>query len=106
LGLTTGLDTVVTSLLDRRLVGPHNRLGHCGDKSVRQEAGWASQQAWPVLTSPLGCRVSKPDYSIVKPLIKSLHLLSFSGFHCGKELFEFQKEIFRIHTVYIPMHSL
>jgi len=65
LGLTTGLDTVVTSplyrrlvgpqnrvghcgdkSLYRRLVGPQNRVGHCGDKSVRQDAGWASQQAW------------------------------------------------------------
>jgi len=44
-GLITGLDIVVTSPLDRRLVGPHSRLGQCGDTSVRQEAGWASQQA-------------------------------------------------------------
>jgi len=43
LGLTAGLDSVVTRPLDRRLVGPHNRLRQCGDKSVRQEAGWASE---------------------------------------------------------------
>jgi len=63
------VDATYRPLNSRRVGGPHNRLGHCGDKSVGQEAGWASEQAWPALKIPWGCRVSKPDCSRVKPLI-------------------------------------
>ena len=91
----------LTSSLDRRLVGPHNRLGQCVTSSLdRRLVGPQNSLASVDKSLRLpGIKTRLLSCKTPNTITVSAELFRIPQSRCGKELFEFQKEIFRIHTV-------